>query len=83
MFKLSERFLAAGFSAEKRESLLGLCAGTSWHDVSWTDHKDTDGVSNTFNIFVPKVSLHPVRSACDNLSFEEIQGLEALVHPVI
>ena len=81
-FKISERFLARAFW-EKREELLNLIAGHSWHHVSWTDPNNPEDELDTFNVFVPKLFTRPVCRAWDNLSFEEIAELGALLHPVI
>ena len=82
VFKISERFLARAFW-EKSKELLNLIAGHSWHHVSWTDPNNPEEELDTFNVFVPKLFTRPVCRAWDNLSFEEIAELGALLHPVI
>lgn len=82
VFKISERFLARAFW-EFSEGLLNLIAGGSWHNVSWTDPNNPEDEMDTFNVFVPKLFLRPVCRAWDNLSFQQIAGLDALLHPVI
>ena len=81
-FKISERFLARAFF-EKREELLNLIAGGSWHHASWTDPTNPGNELETFNVFIPKLFTRPVCRAWDNMTFEEIAELGALLHPVI
>lgn len=81
-FKIGERFLARAFF-EKTEELLNLIAGDSWHHASWTDPTNPGNEMATFNVFVPKLFTRPVCRAWDDMSFDEIGELGALLHPVI
>ena len=83
VFKLSKRLLSAALFTERREELLTLFGGASWHNVRFADLNKAKDETDAINDFVQKVFFRPASRERGNPSFEEIADLEALLHSVI